>query len=146
MLHFTDTSPIQFTLLKQKTINNFETLLMLINSYCSVRSVSKNSLISAANGSENKEIAIDDDGKWNEEDEDEEEHSVSSHRRCEGHIIPGARGQQAFGNISTCKTETDRQNKQLLNNRICGGKWRIASLIKDWCILWKEHQRYNQLR
>ncbi len=86
---------------------------MLINSYCSVRSVSKNSLISAANGSENKEIAVDDDDKWNEEDEDEEEHSVSSHRGCEGHIIPGARGQQPFRNISTCKTETDRQNKKL---------------------------------
>lgn len=76
----------------QKLFSTHHNLKMNYNAeyLCSVRSVSKNSLISTANGSENKEIAIDDDDKRNEEDEDEEEHSVSSHGGCEGHIIPGA--------------------------------------------------------
>lgn len=80
--------------------------------YNIVRPALKYSLVGSANGSENEEIAIDDDDEWNEEDKDEEEHSVSSHRGCEGHIIPGTRGQQPFRNIRTCKVETERQRQK----------------------------------
>lgn len=75
----------------------------------------KYSLIGATNGPENKKIAVDDDDKRNEEHKGEKQHSVSSHGGCECHIIPGARGQQPFRNISACKTEKDRKNNTVLN-------------------------------
>lgn len=58
-----------------------------------------NWLVGDADGSEDKDVAVDDDEKWQEEDKDEEQHGVRSHWRGEGHVVPRTGSQQALRHV-----------------------------------------------
>ena len=55
-----------------------------------------------SDGSEDAEVAEDDDEERDEEDKDKEQHGVGTDRRSKCHVIPGTRRHQTFWDISTC--------------------------------------------
>lgn len=57
-------------------------------------------------GPEDAAVAEDDDGKRDEEDKGEEQHSVRPDRRGEGHVVPGAGSHQAFWHVRTWGQKT----------------------------------------
>lgn len=57
--------------------------------------------VGVADGAEDEHVAVDDDDEGDEENKTEEQHGVGPHRGGKGHVVPGARGQEALRNVRT---------------------------------------------
>lgn len=58
-------------------------------------------LIAVTNGTEDENVAVDDDNEWYKEDKGEEQHCVCPNWGSKGHVIPRTRSHETFWNIST---------------------------------------------
>lgn len=88
-----------------------------------------------SDGLEDEDVAVNDDEQGEEEHKTEEQHGVGADGRREAHVVPGARGQQAFGHIGTWEPGAGRSASRAVLTQApdpAGALDVEAELLKHW--------------